>query len=52
MAGYLLEKAGVAVLSGSDFGEYGEGYLRLTYSNSIENILKAVEKIREVLKDL
>ena len=36
MAGFLLEKANVAVLAGSDFGEYGEGYLRLTYSNSID----------------
>ncbi len=52
MAGYLLEKAGVAVLSGSDFGEYGEGYLRLTYSNSIENIRKAIDKIGEAVSKL
>ena len=45
MANYLLEEAGVAVLSGSDFGEYGEGFLRLTYSNSIENIQEAIENI-------
>jgi len=42
MADFLLEKAGVAVLPGSSFGEYGEGYLRLTYSNSIENIRRAI----------
>jgi aspartate aminotransferase len=52
MAGYLLENAGVAVLAGSDFGEYGEGYLRLTYSNSIENINKAIELIGEAVSQL
>jgi aspartate aminotransferase len=52
MAGYLLENAGVAVLAGSDFGEYGEGYLRLTYSNSIENILKAIDQIGEAVRQL
>jgi aspartate/methionine/tyrosine aminotransferase len=51
MADLLLEKAGVAVLPGSSFGEYGEGYLRLVYSNSIENILQAIELIRVVLKN-
>jgi aspartate aminotransferase len=52
MARYLLEKAGVAVLAGSDFGEFGEGYLRLTYSNSIENIHKAIDQIGMALKKL
>lgn len=52
MADLILEKAGVAVLPGSSFGVYGEGYLRLTYSNSIENILRAIQQIAEVLKDL
>jgi aspartate aminotransferase len=52
MAGLLLEKAGVAVLPGSDFGEYGEGYLRLTYSNSLENIHKAIDRIGEAVKRL
>jgi len=50
MADLLLEKAGVAVLPGSAFGIYGEGYLRLTYSNSIENINRAVQQIRGVVK--
>jgi aspartate/methionine/tyrosine aminotransferase len=49
MANYLLEEAGVAVLSGSDFGEYGEGFLRLTYSNSIENIQEAIENIHRAI---
>jgi aspartate aminotransferase len=46
MADLLLENAGVAVLPGTSFGEYGEGYLRLVYSNSIENIESALDRIR------
>jgi aspartate aminotransferase len=49
MADLLLEKAGVAVLPGSAFGDYGEGYLRLTYSNSIENIQQAIQRIGEAV---
>jgi len=45
----LLEEAGVAGLSGTSFGEYGEGYLRFSYANSQENIKKALERIKEVL---
>lgn len=52
IADLLLDQAGVAVLPGSSFGEYGEGYLRLVYSNSIENIQLAVDKIRQVLQSL
>ena len=46
----ILEEAGVAVISGTSFGEYGEGYLRFSYANSTENILKAVDLIRECLR--
>ncbi len=46
---FLLEEAGVAALSGASFGAYGEGYLRLSYANSIENILKALDRIRTAL---
>ncbi len=46
---FLLEKAGVAALSGTSFGIYGEGYVRFSYANSIENIKKAIEKIKSVL---
>jgi aspartate/methionine/tyrosine aminotransferase len=49
MAELLLEKAGVAVLPGSSFGKHGEGYLRLVYSNSIENIRQAIAQISQVL---
>jgi aspartate aminotransferase len=41
----LLEEFGVAALSGTSFGEHGEGYLRLSYANSEENLAKALERI-------
>ncbi|WP_319532780.1 pyridoxal phosphate-dependent aminotransferase [uncultured Cohaesibacter sp.] len=46
----LLEEAGVATIGGPDFGVYGEGYIRLSYANSLENILKAVERIGDFLE--
>jgi len=46
---FLLHEAGVACLSGTAFGRYGEGYLRFSYANSIENIGRAVEKIKAAL---
>jgi len=49
---HLLNEAGVAVLPGTAFGNYGEGYLRLSFANSIENIRKALERISEALKNL
>jgi aspartate/methionine/tyrosine aminotransferase len=52
LAAYLLEEAGVAVLSGTAFGEYGEGFLRLSFANSIENIQKALERIEKALQRL
>ncbi len=52
LAAYLLEEAGVAVLSGTAFGEYGEGFLRLSFANSIENIRKALERIEKALRRL
>ena len=45
----LLQEAGVACLSGTAFGAYGEGYLRFSYANSYENLMEAVERIRRVL---
>jgi aspartate aminotransferase len=50
MADLLLDNAGVAVLPGTSFGEYGEGYLRLVYSNSIENIESALDRIRQAVQ--
>lgn len=46
LADALLEKAGVACLSGTSFGKYGEGYLRFSIANSFENLMEAVERIR------
>ncbi|MDH3198861.1 MAG: pyridoxal phosphate-dependent aminotransferase [Candidatus Krumholzibacteria bacterium] len=45
----LMNEAGVAVLSGTSFGEYGEGFIRLSYANSQENIRRALEKMARVL---
>jgi aspartate aminotransferase len=49
LANALLEKAGVASIGGPDFGVYGEGYLRLSYANSQENIRRALDRIGEFL---
>jgi aspartate/methionine/tyrosine aminotransferase len=49
LASELLEKAGVATIGGPDFGILGEGYLRLSYANSAENIVRAVARIRDFL---
>ncbi len=46
LADALLEEAGVACLSGTSFGEYGEGYLRFSVANSLENLQKALDKIQ------
>lgn len=45
----LLDRAGVAALSGTGFGQYGDGYLRFSYANSVENIKKALERIGQNL---
>jgi aspartate/methionine/tyrosine aminotransferase len=45
----MLDQAGVACLSGTSFGEYGEGYVRFSYANSIENIQEALGRIKKVL---
>ena len=49
---YLLKEAGVAVLSGTSFGKYGEGYLRLSFANSIGNIQKALDRISKAVEKL
>jgi len=46
---HLLYKGNVAALSGTAFGEYGEGYLRFSYANSRENIKEAIKRIKEVI---
>jgi aspartate/methionine/tyrosine aminotransferase len=49
LADRLLNEAGVSSLSGTCFGKYGEGYLRFSYANSVENIKKALSKIEAIL---
>ncbi len=46
----FLQKAGVACLSGTSFGEYGEGYMRFSYANSVENIREGLRRVRESLQ--
>jgi len=45
----LLEEAGVAIIAGTSFGRYGEGYVRFSYANSTENIERAIQRIRLAL---
>ncbi len=45
----LLEEAGVAVIAGTSFGAFGEGYLRFSYASSTENIREAIRRIRACL---
>jgi aspartate aminotransferase len=47
LANAILEEAGVACLSGTAFGDYGEGYLRFSVANSLENLHKALERIQQ-----
>jgi aspartate/methionine/tyrosine aminotransferase len=48
----LMLNGGVALLPGSTFGSYGEGYLRVVFANSAENIKRALERMEKVLKEL
>lgn len=52
LADYLMLEAGVACLAGTDFGQCGEGYLRFSYANSVENLQKALAKIDAALRKL
>ena len=47
----LLEEAGVATVAGTSFGRFGEGYLRLSYANSVDNIRAAMDRIRTWLAE-
>jgi aspartate aminotransferase len=50
LASRLLREAGVACLSGTAFGAYGDGYIRFSYAASHENLMEAVRRIKEFLK--
>ena len=48
LADFLLYEAGVSCLTGGCFGEYGDGYIRFSYANSLANLMEAVARIRKV----
>ena len=50
LASALLDEAGVACVNGADFGAYGEGYIRFSYANSFENLMQAVDSMRDFLR--
>ena len=50
LARRILDEKGVACLAGTCFGKYGDGFLRLSYANSIENIGKALPRIKELVE--
>jgi aspartate/methionine/tyrosine aminotransferase len=52
VADYLMQEGGVACLAGRDFGAYGEGYLRFSYANSLENLEKALARIADCMARL
>ena len=49
-ADICLNEAGVALLPGTNFGQYGEGFVRMCYVNTEERIIEAIERIRKVLE--
>jgi len=51
-ASYLLEKHGVCLLPGNLFGERGEGYVRISYATSMENIEKGIERIARAVREI
>jgi aspartate/methionine/tyrosine aminotransferase len=50
LAGALLEEAGVATIGGPDFGVHGEGYIRVSYANSRDNIVRALARVDDFLR--
>ena len=48
----LLEEAGISVLAGTSFGEYGEGYIRISFANSQANIVEAISRIDDWVRGL
>ena len=52
LAEYLLTELGIAGLSGTAFGDEGQGYLRFSYANSIENIDKALTRMKAAMPEL
>jgi len=52
LADYLLYEAGVCTLSGTAFGEYGEGYLRFSYATSKENIIEGLKRVKQAIEKI
>lgn len=52
LADYLLNEGGVAALAGTCFGDFGEGYLRFSYANSIENLELAIDRIDKAVRNI
>jgi aspartate/methionine/tyrosine aminotransferase len=50
IANALLDEVGIATLPGTAFGEYGRGYLRMSYATSLEDIEEALARMREWLE--
>lgn len=50
MESYLLNEAGVACLSGTAFGSYGEGFIRFSYANSLDNISEAMNRVHAAIE--
>ena len=48
-ANKILQEAGVAVLAGESFGRFGSGYIRISYANSTENLVEAIDRIKSFL---
>jgi len=52
LSAYILEKAGVALLDGTSFGGFGEGFLRISYTASLSNLEKGICRMNKALKGL
>ena len=52
LADYLMEEADIALLPGTAFGKYGDGYLRLSYANALENITEALQRMKTAIAKL
>lgn len=52
IADYLLNDAGVAVLPGTNFGQYGEGYIRMCYATNQQNIMEGITRIKKSISKL
>ncbi len=50
LADKILNEAGVACLSGTCFGSFGEGFIRFSYANSLENIKEALSRIKKLME--